>query len=49
VLVAWDSRRFFPPFARHFVDELVIHMRRNYPGRNFAGRVPPLRRPKILE
>jgi DNA-binding transcriptional LysR family regulator len=49
VLVAWDSRRFFPPFARHFVDELVAHVRRNYPGRTVAGRVPSLRRPKILE
>ncbi len=48
-LVAWDSRRFFPPFARHFVDELAAHTRRDYPGRELSRRVPPLRRPKIPE
>lgn len=49
VLVAWDSRRFFPLFARHFVDELVAHVRRDYPGRTLTKRVPPLRRPKLTE
>ena len=48
-LVAWDRRRFFPPFAQHFVDELVAHVRRNYPGREVAKRVPLLRRPKLPE
>jgi DNA-binding transcriptional LysR family regulator len=47
VLVAWDSRRFFPPFAQHFVDELVAHCRRDYPGRALARRVPALPRPKV--
>lgn len=47
--VAWDRRRFFPPFARHFVDELVAHVRRNYPGRGVVKRVPPLRRPRLSE
>jgi LysR family cyn operon transcriptional activator len=48
-LVAWDRRRFFPLFAQHFVDELVAHVRRNYPGREVAKRVPALRRPKVLQ
>lgn len=47
VFVAWDRRRFFPPFAQHFVNELVAEVRRNYPGRNVTKRVPLLRRPKI--
>jgi LysR family cyn operon transcriptional activator len=49
MLAAWDSRRFFPPFAHHFVDQLVAHVRRNYPGRDVVKRVPPLRRPKLAE
>jgi LysR family cyn operon transcriptional activator len=48
-LVAWDSRRFFPPFAQHFVDELVAHVRRDYPNRELTKRLPPLRRPKLTE
>jgi DNA-binding transcriptional LysR family regulator len=48
-LVAWDRRRFFPPFAEHFVNELVAHARRNYPGRDLAKRVQPLKRPKLSE
>jgi LysR family cyn operon transcriptional activator len=49
VLVAWDSRRFFPPFAQHFVDELVAHVRRDYPNRELTKRMPPLQRPKLPE
>jgi LysR family transcriptional regulator, cyn operon transcriptional activator len=49
VFVAWDSRRFFPPFAQHFVDELVRHVRRDYPGRDITKRVPPPQRPKLRE
>jgi DNA-binding transcriptional LysR family regulator len=47
VMVAWDRRRFLPPFAGHFVDELVAHTRREYPGRELAKRVPQLAQPKI--
>jgi DNA-binding transcriptional LysR family regulator len=46
---AWDRRRFFPPFAHHFVDELVAHVRRCYPGRELVKRAPSLRRPKLRE
>jgi LysR family transcriptional regulator, cyn operon transcriptional activator len=49
IQAAWDRRRFFPPFAHHFVDELVAHLRRNYPGRDAVKRAPPLRRPKLRE
>src|SRR5262245_33820507 len=49
IRAAWDSRRFFPPFAHHFVDELLAHVRRNYPGRDVLKRVPPLQRPKLRE
>jgi LysR family cyn operon transcriptional activator len=49
VLVAWDSRRYFPPFAQHFVTELVSHVRRDYPNRELTRRMPPLPRPKRSE
>jgi LysR family transcriptional regulator, cyn operon transcriptional activator len=49
IQAAWDRRRFFPPFACHFVDELVAHVSRNYPGRDVLKRAPPLRRPKLRE
>jgi DNA-binding transcriptional LysR family regulator len=49
VLVAWDSRRFFPSFAQHFVNELVAHVNRDYPNRELTKRMPPLRRPKLSE
>jgi DNA-binding transcriptional LysR family regulator len=49
VLVVWDSRRFLPPFAQHFVDELVAHVRHDYPGRDLVKRVPRLPRPKIAK
>jgi len=43
--IAWDPRRFLAPYAEHFVDELVTHARRGFPGRNLARRPPPLPRP----
>jgi DNA-binding transcriptional LysR family regulator len=46
ISAAWDSRRFFPPFARHFVEELVAHVRRDYPGRALTRKVAQLPRPK---
>lgn len=47
VLAAWDRRRFLPQFARYFIDELVEHTARHYPGRDLTKRVPPLPRPRI--
>jgi DNA-binding transcriptional LysR family regulator len=49
VSVVWDSRRFFPPFAQHFVNDLVAHVHRDYPNRELTKRMPPLRRPKLSE
>jgi len=46
IFAAWDSRRFFPPFARHFVDELVAHVRHDYPGRTLTKKVAQLPRPR---
>jgi len=38
--VAWDPERSLAPYASKFIDELVIHCRGNYPGREFAKRTP---------
>src|SRR5262245_16247463 len=45
-MVAWNCERFLPPYAHWFVDELVTHLRRNYPNREIIRRGPPLPRPK---
>lgn len=46
VTVSWDPRRFLAPYAKQFVEELVAHCRRTYPGRGVTRRAPPLIRPK---
>jgi LysR family cyn operon transcriptional activator len=46
-VLAWDSQRFLPPYAVQFVEELVVHCRHGYPGREFAERVPQLPRPRL--
>jgi DNA-binding transcriptional LysR family regulator len=45
-VVAWDPQRFLAPYAKSFIDELVAYCRQHYPGREFAKRVPPLRKPE---
>jgi LysR family cyn operon transcriptional activator len=45
-MVAWDPRRFLAPYAETFVEELVAHVRRDFPGRAIVSRAPPLPRPK---
>ena len=45
-VAAWDSQRFLAPFAVQFVDELVAHCRRGYPGHEYARRAPALPRPR---
>ena len=45
-VAAWDSQRFLAPYAVQFVDELVAHCRRGYPGHEFSRRAPPLPRPR---
>jgi LysR family cyn operon transcriptional activator len=41
-VAAWDSRRFFAPYADLFVKELAAATRRDYPGRVHVRRAPPL-------
>jgi DNA-binding transcriptional LysR family regulator len=45
-IIAWDPRRFLPPYGEHFVEELVAHLRRDYPGRDHTRRARPLPRPR---
>jgi LysR family transcriptional regulator, cyn operon transcriptional activator len=45
-VAAWDPQRFLPPYAAQFVEELVAHCRRGYPGHEFSRRAPPLPRPR---
>jgi LysR family transcriptional regulator, cyn operon transcriptional activator len=46
-VVAWDSERFVPPYAAQFVEEIVAHCGRTYPGRDLIRRAPRLPHPKI--
>jgi LysR family cyn operon transcriptional activator len=45
-VAAWDPQRFLPPYAVQFVEELVGHCRRGYPGHEFSRCAPPLPRPR---
>jgi hypothetical protein len=40
--IVWDPRRFMAAYAMSFVDELVRHTQRAFPGREFARKAPPL-------
>jgi LysR family cyn operon transcriptional activator len=44
--IAWDPRRTLAPYAEQFVEELVAHCRRDFPGRKLIRHAPPLPRPK---
>jgi LysR family cyn operon transcriptional activator len=43
---AWDPQRFLAPYAERFIEELVTHTRRHYPGRELIRRAPPPPRPE---
>jgi LysR family transcriptional regulator, cyn operon transcriptional activator len=43
---ASDPQRFLAPYADQFVQDLVAHTRRDYPGREFIRRASPPPRPK---
>jgi LysR family transcriptional regulator, cyn operon transcriptional activator len=43
--IVWDPRRFLAPYAEHFVNELVAHCQRGFPGRKLIQRAPPLPQP----
>src|SRR6195256_5653532 len=45
-VAAWDPQRFLPLYAVQFVEELVGHCRRGYPGHEYARRAPPLPQPR---
>ena len=44
--IAWDPRRTLAAYAEQFVEELVAHCRRDFPGRELVRHAPPLPRPK---
>lgn len=44
-MIARDPQRFLPPYAEAFLEELVAHAQRIYPGRALLRRAPPLDRP----
>ena len=46
---SWDPRRFLPPYAEAFVQELARFARRSYPGRDVIRRAPALARPRHLQ
>ena len=46
-VIAWDSERFVPSYAAQFVEEIVSHCRRDFPGRDLIRRAPRLLPPKI--
>jgi len=43
--VCWDPQRLLPSYAERFVQELVVHARRAFPGREFLRRAPALPKP----
>jgi LysR family cyn operon transcriptional activator len=43
---AWEPQRFLAPYAGQFVEELIAHTRRDYPGREFVRRAPLPPRPR---
>jgi DNA-binding transcriptional LysR family regulator len=44
-VVAWHRQRFLPPYAKQFVEELIVRCQRDYPGRQLIRKAPPLPRP----
>jgi hypothetical protein len=47
MIATWNPQRFLAPYAQQFVEEIVASTRRDYPGRQFTRRAPPLPRPKL--
>lgn len=44
-MLAWSARRFLPPYARRFADELARFASQSYPGRSLVGDAPAIARP----
>ena len=45
-MIGWDPQRALPLYAERFVEELVAHSQRDYPGRKFLRHAPSLAQPK---
>jgi LysR family transcriptional regulator, cyn operon transcriptional activator len=45
-MIGWDPQRALPLYAERFVEKLVAHSQRTFPGRKFLRDAPPLPRPK---
>jgi LysR family cyn operon transcriptional activator len=45
--ICWNSRRFLPPYAQQFVEALVDHAQRAFPGRVHLKHAPPLPKPVL--
>ena len=45
-MIGWDPQRALPLYAQRFVEELVAHSRRAYPGQKILRHAPALPRPK---
>jgi LysR family transcriptional regulator, cyn operon transcriptional activator len=48
-MLAWDPRRFVPPYVERFADELVAYAQDHFPGRDVVRWAPAIRRPKLPE
>ena len=46
IVAAWDPQRFLAPYAVQYVEELVAHCRRGYPGQEYGRRAPLLAQPR---
>jgi DNA-binding transcriptional LysR family regulator len=44
--IAWDPRRFMPPYVEHFVTELSAHARGAFPNRDVTRRLPRVPAPR---
>jgi DNA-binding transcriptional LysR family regulator len=48
-MLAWDPRRFIPPYVDRFAEELAAYAQEHFPGRDIVRRAPAIRRPKLPE
>lgn len=48
-MLAWDPRRFIPPYVDQFAEELAAYAQEHFPGRDIVRRAPAIRRPKLPE
>ena len=46
-VAAWEPQQFLPLYAEQFIEQLVVHCQRDYPGRAYVRRAPALPKPKV--